>query len=99
MGDDTWWTEVFFSRIEVETDAYLLACCRYVELNPVRACMSDDTAAYIPGPVIGGMLELGVSSIGWISARVSRDWGIVTMNGQCAPGNSCKVRYRRVSGS
>jgi len=23
----------------IQTDAYLLACCRYVELNPVRACM------------------------------------------------------------
>ena len=30
----------------IETDAYLLACCRYVELNPVRARMSDDPAAY-----------------------------------------------------
>jgi putative transposase len=23
----------------VQNDAYLLACCRYIELNPVRACM------------------------------------------------------------
>ena len=30
----------------IETDAYLLACCRYVELNPVRAGMTDDPAAY-----------------------------------------------------
>jgi len=30
----------------IETDAYLLACCRYVELNPVRARMTDDPAAY-----------------------------------------------------
>jgi putative transposase len=30
----------------IETDAYLLACCRYVELNPVRARMSGDPAAY-----------------------------------------------------
>jgi len=30
----------------IEPDAYLLACCRYVELNPVRARMSDDPAAY-----------------------------------------------------
>jgi putative transposase len=30
----------------IETDAYLLACCRYVELNPVRARMTDTPAAY-----------------------------------------------------
>jgi putative transposase len=30
----------------VETDAYLLACCRYVELNPVRAGMVADPAKY-----------------------------------------------------
>ncbi|MBK1723901.1 transposase [Thiocystis violacea] len=30
----------------IETDAYLLACCRYVELNPVRAGMIDTPAAY-----------------------------------------------------
>lgn len=30
----------------IEADAYLLACCRYVELNPVRARMTQDPAAY-----------------------------------------------------
>ncbi len=30
----------------IETDAYLLGCCRYVELNPVRARMTDTPAAY-----------------------------------------------------
>ncbi|WP_305909968.1 transposase [Methylomarinum sp. Ch1-1] len=30
----------------IETETYLLACCRYVELNPVRAGMADDPAAY-----------------------------------------------------
>jgi putative transposase len=30
----------------IETDAYLLACCRYVELNPVRARMAETPAAY-----------------------------------------------------
>ena len=30
----------------IETDAYLLACCRHMELNPVRARMTDDPAAY-----------------------------------------------------
>ena len=30
----------------IDTDAYLLACCRYVELNPVRASMVEHPAAY-----------------------------------------------------
>ena len=30
----------------IETDVYLLACCRYVELNPVRARMVESPAAY-----------------------------------------------------
>ena len=30
----------------IQTDAYFLACCRYVELNPVRAGMVDDPDNY-----------------------------------------------------
>ena len=30
----------------IQDDAYLLACCRYVELNPLRAGMVDDPANY-----------------------------------------------------
>ena len=30
----------------VQADAYLQACCRYVELNPVRAGLVDDPAKY-----------------------------------------------------
>lgn len=30
----------------VQTDTYLLACCRYIELNPVRARMVPDADAY-----------------------------------------------------
>jgi len=30
----------------IETDAYLLACCRYVELNPVRARMVEKPEEY-----------------------------------------------------
>lgn len=30
----------------IDTDRYLLACCRYVDLNPVRACLTDDPAKY-----------------------------------------------------
>lgn len=31
----------------VDTEHYLLACYRYIELNPVRAWMVDDPAAYV----------------------------------------------------
>jgi putative transposase len=34
----TLWVSRFHSS-PIETDAYLLACCRYVEMNPVRAGM------------------------------------------------------------
>ena len=30
----------------MQTDAYLLACCRYVELNPVRAGLTDRPEGY-----------------------------------------------------
>ncbi|MHB1349285.1 MAG: transposase [Desulfobulbaceae bacterium] len=30
----------------IQADRYLLACCRYVELNPLRAGMTDDPASY-----------------------------------------------------
>lgn len=30
----------------IQTESYLLTCCRYVELNPVRAGMTDDPADY-----------------------------------------------------
>lgn len=30
----------------IQTDAYLLACCRYVDLNPVRACMVTEPHDY-----------------------------------------------------
>jgi len=30
----------------IDTDAYFLTCCRYIELNPVRANMVDDPAEY-----------------------------------------------------
>ena len=35
-----------FKSSPVQADAYLQACCRYVELNPMRAGMVDDPASY-----------------------------------------------------
>jgi hypothetical protein len=48
----------------IATDAYLLACCRYVELNPVRAHLSDDPAAY---PWSSYRWHVGIGSqFGWL---------------------------------
>lgn len=41
----TLWESRYKSSV-VESDAYLLACCRYIELNPVRACMVAEAVDY-----------------------------------------------------
>ena len=41
----TLWDSRYKSSL-VQTDAYLLTCMRYIELNPVRACMVEDPAHY-----------------------------------------------------
>lgn len=41
----TLWESRFKSSI-VQSDAYLLACSRYIELNPVRACMVAEAGDY-----------------------------------------------------
>ena len=41
----TLWEGRYRSTV-VETDRYLLACMRYIELNPVRAGLVDDPGAY-----------------------------------------------------
>lgn len=41
----TLWEGRYRSTV-VQTDRYLLACMRYIELNPVRAGLVDDPAAY-----------------------------------------------------
>jgi len=35
-----------FKSSPIESNSYLLACCRYVEMNPVFAGMCDDPAEY-----------------------------------------------------
>jgi putative transposase len=53
-----------YQSSSIETDAYLLACYRYVELNPVRARMSDDPAAY---PWSSYRWHAGIGSqFGWL---------------------------------
>ena len=46
----------------IQTDAYLLQCCRYVELNPVRAAIVDLPEGY-PWSSYRAKLELEVSVI------------------------------------
>ena len=41
----TLWESRYKSSV-VQSDAYLLACCRYIELNPARARMVADAADY-----------------------------------------------------
>ena len=41
----TLWDSRYKSSL-IETESYLLACQRYIELNPVRAGMADDPAGY-----------------------------------------------------
>jgi hypothetical protein len=41
----TLWESRYKSSV-VQSDSYLLACCRYIELNPVRARMVSDAADY-----------------------------------------------------
>ncbi|MGE8098598.1 transposase [Pseudomonas fluorescens] len=41
----TLWESRYKSSV-VQSDTYLLACCRYIELNPVRACMVVDATDY-----------------------------------------------------
>lgn len=41
----TLWESRYKSSV-IESDSYMLACCRYIELNPVRACMVAKAADY-----------------------------------------------------
>lgn len=47
----------------IETDAYLLACCRYVELNPVRAGIVDAPDKY---PWSSYRQRIGLGERGWL---------------------------------
>lgn len=47
----------------IQTDAYLLACCRYVDLNPVRACMAASPHDY---PWSSYRMKAGLERPFWI---------------------------------
>ncbi len=47
----------------IETDRYLLACCRYVELNPVRAGMVATPAEYRWSSL---RRKVGLEPMGWL---------------------------------
>ena len=47
----------------IDTDAYLLACTRYVELNPVRAGMVERPEAY---PWSSYRAHVGAESVAWL---------------------------------
>ena len=55
-----------YKSTPISTDEYLLACCRYVELNPVRAGIVDDPAQIIVGPVMASKLA-NIRKNGWIT--------------------------------
>jgi putative transposase len=63
----------------IQTDEYLLACCRYIELNPVRAGLVSEPAQY-PwssyrckiGQLIGGQVDLDVAYLALGTTPVER---------------------------
>jgi putative transposase len=63
----TLWCGRFRSSV-IDTDAYLLACLRYVELNPVRAGMAGEPGQY---PWSSYRERMGLESRGLLDADVT----------------------------
>lgn len=61
----TLWESRYKSSV-VDTDAYLLACCRYIELNPVRARMVADAGDYVWSSYRTRVVDQAES--GWLDA-------------------------------
>jgi len=76
-----------FKAIVVDSDAYLLTLCRYVELNPVRAGWVDAPAAWA-WRVAGRM---------WAQRRHPHGWthGACTRNCWAAPAGPQATRPAR----
>ncbi|WP_454674022.1 transposase [Achromobacter pestifer] len=60
-GSGSLWEWRFKSSV-VQSDAYLLACCRYIEQNPVRASMVEKPEDY-QWPSYRGRMGLSIDSI------------------------------------
>jgi len=52
-----------FKSSPISTDEYLLACCRYIELNPVRAGIISDPAKYRWSSY---GVKIGIRKEGWL---------------------------------
>jgi putative transposase len=52
-----------FKSSPIDSNDYLLACCRYVEMNPVFAGMYDDPAAY---PWSSGRSRVADKTFAWL---------------------------------
>lgn len=48
----------------VDTEAYVLRCYRYIDLNPVRARMTDDPASY---PWSSAPIHCGLRDVPWLT--------------------------------
>lgn len=69
----------------VDTDAYLLACCRYVELNPVKAGMVDKPERYEGSSYPA---RLGMAPCNWLANGCPGFPGVMPA---CCVRN-CKIR-------
>ena len=69
-----------FKSSPISTDEYLLACCRYVELNPLRAGIVADPADY-RWSSYGA--KIGVCKEGWFDADPCY-LGLADSEGKCA---------------
>ena len=74
----------------IKADEYLLACCRYVELNPVRAGIVDNPGEYRWSSY---RYKVGVEEIEWLDLDTF-------YKGLGSTKKQCQERYRRwVSGA
>lgn len=65
-----------YKESPIQMDSYLLSCCRYVELNPVRARMVKSAEDY-PRSCYQERSEVAVDKC-WIVTRLSWGWRAIT---------------------
>lgn len=76
----TLWESRYKSSV-VQTDTYLLACSRYIELNPVRACTCAEPGDY-PCQAIADVSARMPRRTGWILTLASWRWVLIQLNGE-----------------